>query len=76
MRHLKGHILLAVCTLLVGICAAQQPSTVATAATVSVPNLIRYSGTLKDAQGAAFLPRPPAQPLLFTTSRTAARPSG
>ena len=52
MRHLKGHILLAVCTLLVGICAAQQPSTVATAATVSVPNLIRYSGTLKDAQGA------------------------
>ena len=54
MRHLKGHILLAVCTLLVGICAAQQPSTVATAATVSVPNLIRYSGTLKDAQGAAL----------------------
>jgi hypothetical protein len=53
MRHVRGPILLALCTLLVCICAAQQPSTIATATTVSVPNLIRYSGTLKDAQGAA-----------------------
>jgi hypothetical protein len=34
--------------LLVSICSAQQT------ATTSVPNLIRYSGTLKDAQGAAL----------------------
>jgi hypothetical protein len=34
--------------LLVSICSAQQ------AATTAVPNLIRYSGTLKDAQGAAL----------------------
>ena len=54
MRHLRGHILLAFCTMFVGICAAQQPSTVTTSTAVSVPNLIRYSGTLKDAQGAAL----------------------
>jgi hypothetical protein len=53
MRHLKGHVLLALCTMFVGICAAQQPSTVTMATTISVPNLIRYSGTLKDAQGTA-----------------------
>jgi hypothetical protein len=48
MRHLKSVIVLALCTLtLNSVGAAQQ------AATTSVPNLIRYSGTLKDAQGVA-----------------------
>src|ERR1039457_1704275 len=42
-------IVLALATLLsISICSAQQT------ATTSVPNLIRYSGTLKDAQGAAL----------------------
>ncbi len=49
MRRFRTTIVLALATLLsVSICSAQQ------AATTSVPNLIRYSGTLKDAQGAAL----------------------
>ena len=49
MRRFHTTIVLALATLLsVYICPAQQ------AATTSVPNLIRYSGTLKDAQGTAL----------------------
>ena len=49
MRRFRTTIVLALATLLsASICSAQQPST------TSVPNLIRYSGTLKDAQGAVF----------------------
>ena len=58
MRRVSTIIALALCALLyVSISSAQQTSTAATAATTattSVPNLIRYSGTLKDAQGAAL----------------------
>ncbi len=61
MRRVSTIIALALCTLLcVAISSAQQTSTTATTAstattaTTSVPNLIRYSGTLKDAQGAAL----------------------
>ena len=44
MRRFRTTIVLALATLLsISICSAQQ------AATTSVPNLIRYSGTLKDA---------------------------
>jgi len=47
MRRFSTNIVLALCTLLfVSISLAQQTST------TDVPNLIRYSGTLKDAQGA------------------------
>ena len=49
MRRFRTTIVLALATLLsVSICSAQQASTTA------VPDLIRYSGTLKDAQGAAL----------------------
>ena len=51
MRRFRTTIVLALATLLsvsISICAAQQ------VATTAVPNLIRYSGTLKDAQGAAL----------------------
>jgi len=49
MRRFRTTFVLALATLLsVSICSAQQASTAA------VPNLIRYSGTLKDAQGAAL----------------------
>ena len=49
MRRFRTTIVLALATLLsISICSAQQT------ATTSVPNLIRYSGTLKDAQGAAL----------------------
>jgi len=49
MHHFRTTIVLALATLLsVSICSAQQ------AATTAFPNLIRYSGTLKDAQGAAL----------------------
>ena len=48
MRHLRVAILLAFCMLLlISAVSAQQ------AATTYVPNLIRYSGTMKDAQGTA-----------------------
>ncbi len=47
MRRFGTTIVLAIATLFVSICSAQQT------ATTSVPNLIRYGGTLKDAQGAA-----------------------
>jgi len=48
MRRLSAVVAIAFATLLsLSICSAQQT------ATTSVPNLIRYSGTLKDAQGAA-----------------------
>lgn len=48
MRRFSTTLAIAISTLLfVSICSAQQT------ATTSVPNLIRYSGTLKDAQGAA-----------------------
>jgi len=47
MRRFSFNIVLALCTLLfASISSAQQTST------TDVPNLIRYSGTLKDAQGA------------------------
>ena len=49
MRRFRTTVVLALATLLsISICSAQQT------ATTSVPNLIRYSGTLKDAQGAAL----------------------
>ena len=49
MSRLRTSITLALTFLfLVSICSAQQASTAA------IPNLIRYSGTLKDAQGAAL----------------------
>jgi hypothetical protein len=49
MRHFRTTIVLALATFLsISICSAQQT------ATTSVPNLVRYSGTLKDAQGAAL----------------------
>jgi hypothetical protein len=49
MRRFSTTIVLALASLLfVSICSAQQASTTA------VPNLIRYGGTLKDAQGAAL----------------------
>ena len=49
MRRFSTTLAIAISTLLsVAICSAQQT------ATTSVPNLIRYSGTLKDAQGAAL----------------------
>jgi hypothetical protein len=48
MRRFRTTVVLALATLLsISICSAQQTPT------TSVPNLIRYSGTLKDAQGAA-----------------------
>jgi hypothetical protein len=51
MRRFSTSIALALSTLLlVSISSAQQTSTTA------VPNLIRYSGTLKDAQGTASVP--------------------
>jgi hypothetical protein len=51
MRHFSTILAVALSTLLfISICAAQQTSTTA------VPNLIRYSGTLKDAQGTASVP--------------------
>jgi hypothetical protein len=54
MRRLST-IILAFCTFLfVSITSAQQTSIPATTTTISVPNLIRYSGTLKDAQSAAL----------------------
>ncbi len=47
MRHIRTTLVMALSTLLlVSISSAQR------AASTSVPNLIRYSGTLKDAQGA------------------------
>jgi hypothetical protein len=55
MRHISTITALTLCTLLcVSISSAQQTSTIATTTSASVPNLIRYSGTLKDAQGAAL----------------------
>src|ERR1035437_2908230 len=49
MRRFCTTIVLAFATFLsISICSAQQT------ATASVPNLVRYSGTLKDAQGAAL----------------------
>ncbi len=49
MRRFRTTIVVALATLLsFSICTAQQITT------TSVPNLIRYSGTLKDAQGAAL----------------------
>jgi len=49
MRRFRTTIVLAFATFLsISICSAQQT------ATTSVPNLVRYSGTLKDAQGAAL----------------------
>jgi hypothetical protein len=49
MRRFCTTIVLAFATFLsISICSAQQT------ATTSVPNLVRYSGTLKDAQGAAL----------------------
>ncbi len=45
--------LVLVTSLFVSTCLAQQTPT------TSVPNLIRYSGTLKDAQGAALAPATP-----------------
>ena len=49
MRHVSTILAVALAGLLsVSICSAQQT------ATTAVPNLIRYSGTLKDAQGAAL----------------------
>jgi hypothetical protein len=49
MRRFRTTIVLALATLLsISICSAQQTPT------TSVPNLIRYSGTLKDAQGVAL----------------------
>ena len=55
MRRVSMIVVLALCTLLcVSISTAQQTSTIATTTSTSVPNLIRYSGTLKDAQGAAL----------------------
>ncbi len=49
MRRFSTTVVIALSTLLfVSVCAAQQISTTA------VPNLIRYGGTLKDAQGAAL----------------------
>ena len=55
MRRVSTITSLSLCALLfASVSLAQQTSTVATAATVSVPNLIRYSATLKDAQGAAL----------------------
>ena len=48
MRRFRTTIVLAIATLLISICSAQQT------ATTSVPNLIRYSGTLRDVQGAAL----------------------
>jgi hypothetical protein len=51
MRRFNNSIVVALATLLfVSICSAQQT------ATTAVPNLIRYSGTLKDAQGTASVP--------------------
>src|SRR5271166_1662494 len=53
MRRFNTSIALALSTLLfASISSAQQTSTVAATTSASVPNLIRYSGTLKDAQGA------------------------
>jgi hypothetical protein len=55
MRRVSTTIVLALCTLLcVSISSAQQTSTISTTANTSVPNLIRYTGALKDAQGAAL----------------------
>src|SRR5450759_877263 len=45
MHRFNNSIVVAFATLFVSICSAQQT------ATTAVPNLIRYSGTLKDAQG-------------------------
>lgn len=60
MRRASTIIALAFCTLLcVSISSAQQTSATATTASTSVPNLIRYSGTLKDAQGAALVSTTP-----------------
>ena len=60
MRRINMIVVLALCTLLfASISSAQQTSTVATTTTASVPNLIRYSGTLKDAQGAALVSTAP-----------------
>ena len=51
IRHFSTIVAVALFTLLfVSICTAQQASTMA------VPNLIRYSGTLKDTQGVASAP--------------------
>ena len=54
MRRFSFSIVLALCALFISIGSAQQTSTLATTASTVVPNLIRYSGTLKDGQGAAL----------------------
>jgi len=60
MRRVSTIVALALCTLLfASIISAQQTSTIAATTTASVPNLIRYSGTLKDAQGAALVSTAP-----------------
>jgi uncharacterized membrane protein len=57
MRRISATILLALCALLfIGFTSAQQTSTLTTTTAASVPNLIRYSATLKDAQGAPVSP--------------------
>ena len=51
MRCFRTTLAIALCTLLLlSICSAQQ------VASTTVPNLIRYNGTLKDVQGTASLP--------------------
>jgi hypothetical protein len=64
MRRVSTTIVLGLCTLLcVSISSAQQTSTTAATTIASVPNLIRYSGTLRDAQGVAL---PSNVPVGFT----------
>ena len=60
MRRVSMIVVLSLCTLLfASIISAQQASAIAATTTASVPNLIRYSGTLKDAQGAALVSTAP-----------------
>ena len=55
MRRPRIIVVLALCSLFfASLSSAQQTSTLAATTTASVPNLIRYSGTLKDAQGATL----------------------
>jgi hypothetical protein len=54
MRRVGTITVFAFCTLLCASIILAQQTSIATTTTTSVPNLIRYSGTLKDAQGAAF----------------------
>jgi hypothetical protein len=55
MRRFSIILVLALSTVLfVSASSAQQTSTVVTITSTSVPNLIRYSGTLNDAQGTAL----------------------